>query len=52
MPDYQAVNVFGLKTARAVNNALRQAFDIAGKNAKVWAMPFGNLTFPVVKKAE
>jgi len=35
-----------------VNDALRDAFDIAGKNAKVWAMPLGNLTFPVVKKAE
>jgi nickel-dependent lactate racemase len=41
-----------LKTAKVVNDALRDAFDIAGKNAKVWAMPFGNLTFPVVKKVE
>lgn len=52
MPDYQAVNVFGLKTARAVNNALSQAFDIAGKNAKVWAMPHGNTTLPVMKVVE
>ncbi|UCF59125.1 MAG: nickel-dependent lactate racemase [Candidatus Bathyarchaeota archaeon] len=52
MPDYYAVNLFKLKTARVVNDALRDAFDIAGKNAKVWTMPFGNLTFPVVKKAE
>ncbi|MDH5267862.1 MAG: nickel-dependent lactate racemase [Candidatus Bathyarchaeota archaeon] len=52
MPDYYAVNMFKLKTARVVNDALRDAFDIAGKNAKVWAMPFGNLTFPVVKKVE
>jgi len=52
MPDYYAVNLFKLKTARVVNDALRDAFDIVGKNAKVWAMPFGNLTFPVVKKAE
>ncbi len=52
MPDYQAVNIFGLKTARAVNNALRQAFDIAGKNAKVWAMPHGNTTLPVMKVKE
>jgi len=48
MPDYQAVNVFKLKTARAVNDALRDAFDIAGKNAKVWAMTHGNITLPVV----
>lgn len=49
MPDYQAVNVFNLKTAPAVNDAIRDAFDLAGKNAKVWAMPYGNLTLPVIK---
>jgi nickel-dependent lactate racemase len=49
MPDYYAVNTFKLRTARALNDALRDAFDLAGKNAKVWAMPFGNITLPVVK---
>jgi len=49
MPDYYAVNVFKLKTAKAVNDALIGAFDIAGKNAKVWAMPYGNLTLPVME---
>ena len=48
MPEYYAANVFKLKTARVVNDALRDAFDIAGKNAKVWAIPLGNLTLPVV----
>jgi len=52
MPDYLAVNVFNLKTASAVNNALRDAFDLAGTNAKVWAMPHGNLTLPVMKTVE
>jgi len=52
MPDYYAVNTFKLRTARALNDALRDAFDLAGKNAKVWAMPFGNITLPVVKTAE
>ena len=52
MPDYQAVNVFSLKTARAINDALLQAFDIAGKKAKVWAMPHGNTTLPVMKAVE
>jgi nickel-dependent lactate racemase len=52
MPDYQAVNVFRLKTERAINDAVRQAFDIAGKNAKVWAMPHGNSTLPVMKAVE
>ena len=52
MPDYLAINVFRLKTARAVNDALGQAFDIAGKNARVWAMPLGNTTLPVMKAVE
>jgi nickel-dependent lactate racemase len=52
MPDYLAQNVFKLKTARAINDALRDAFDIAGKNARVWAMPHGNMTLPVFKAAE
>jgi len=52
MPDYYAVNVFKLKTARALNDALRNAFDIAGSNAKVWAMPYGNITLPIVKGME
>jgi len=52
MPDYLAQNVFRLKTARAINDALRDAFDIAGKNAKVWAMLHGNITLPVFKGGE
>ena len=49
MPDYYAVNVFRLKTARAVNDALMGAFNVAGKKAKVWAIPYGNLTLPIMK---
>jgi nickel-dependent lactate racemase len=52
MPDYLAQNTFKLKTARAINDALRDAFDIAGKNAKVWAMSHGNMTLSVFKAAE
>jgi nickel-dependent lactate racemase len=52
MPDYYATNIFKLKTARAVNDALEEAFKIAGKNAKVWAMPCGNFTLPEVKISE
>jgi len=44
MPDYYAVNVFRLRTARALNDALRDAFDIGGKNAKVWVVPHGHTT--------
>ena len=52
MPDFYAVNVFKLKTARAVNDALNAAFSIAGKKAKVWAMPNGNATLPEFKREE
>lgn len=52
LPDYYAANVFKLKTAKAVNDALNNAFNIAGKDAKVWVMPHGNVTLPVVKAAE
>lgn len=52
MPDYYASNVFKLKTARAVNDALNEAFNIAGKKAKVWAMPYGNFTLPEVRTGE
>jgi len=52
MPDYYAVNTFKLRTARALNDALRDAFDIAGKDARVWAMPHGNITLPIVKTVD
>jgi len=51
LPDYYAADVFRLKTAGAVNDALDAAFKIAGKDAKVWVMPHGNATLPVVKPA-
>ena len=49
MPDYYAANIFKLKTARAVNDALNEAFSIAGRNARVLAMPYGSYTLPEVK---
>jgi len=52
MPDYYASNIFKVKTARAVNDALNDAFRIAGANAKVWVMPYGNFTHPEVKTSE
>jgi nickel-dependent lactate racemase len=52
MPDYYATNIFKVKTARAVNDALNEAFTIAGKNAKVWVMPYGNFTYPEVRASE
>jgi nickel-dependent lactate racemase len=41
-----------LKTARAVNDALNEAFKIAGSASRVWAMPQGSYTLPVYKAPE
>lgn len=52
LPDYCAVGTFKLRTARAVNDALRDAFDIVGKDGKVLVMPYGNTTLPVIHSSE
>jgi hypothetical protein len=31
---------------------LNEAFNIAGRNARVWTMPYGNYTLPEVKAVE
>jgi nickel-dependent lactate racemase len=49
MPDCYAVNTFKLRTATALNDALRDAFELAGKNAKVYVMPHGSTTLPEYK---
>ena len=49
MPDYYAVNVFKLRTARALNDALEDAFALAGRDAKVWAIPHGHVTLPQMR---
>lgn len=52
LPDYYAANIFKVKTSRAVNDAFAEALKLAGSGAKVWAMPYGNLTLPTVKALE
>jgi len=52
LPDYLAAGAFRLRTARALNDALRDAFDIVGKDGKVWVMPHGNITLPIVHSSE
>jgi nickel-dependent lactate racemase len=49
MPEYYACNIFKLKTARVVNDALNDAFNLVGRTARVWVMPYGNFTLPEVK---
>jgi lactate racemase len=52
LPDYYAANIFKVKTARAVNDALTEALKTAGSAAKVWAMPYGNYMLPEVRVVE
>jgi nickel-dependent lactate racemase len=52
LPDYYAANIFKVKTARAVNDALTEALKTAGSAAKVWAIPYGNYMLPEVKASE
>jgi nickel-dependent lactate racemase len=52
LPDYYANGVFKLKTARAINDALREALKNGGSQARVWVMPQGNYTLPGVKSVE
>ncbi len=49
LPDYYASDIFKLKTARAVNDAFKEALKISGAGSKVWVMPEGNHTLPSVK---
>ena len=52
LPEYYASSVFKLKTARAVNDALAEAFKIAGSASRVWAIPWGSYSLPVFKAPE
>jgi nickel-dependent lactate racemase len=52
LPDYYASNVFKLKTARAVNDALTEAFKLAGSASRVWTIPAGSYTLPEYKAPE
>lgn len=49
IPDYYALESFRVKTARTANEALRLAFDIAEKRAKVCSIINGNMMIPSVK---
>jgi len=52
MPDCYAVNTFKMRTASALNDALRDAFEVAGKSAKVYVMPHGGDTLPEYKTVD
>lgn len=49
LPDYYASDVFKFKTSKAVNDAFKEALKISGSSSKVWVIPHGNHTLPIVK---
>ncbi|MCW3982318.1 MAG: nickel-dependent lactate racemase [Candidatus Bathyarchaeota archaeon] len=49
LPDYYAVNVFKLRTARAVNDALEEAFKTTGRHAKILSISHGHSILPQFK---
>jgi lactate racemase len=52
LPEYYATSVFKLKTARAVNDALTEAFKLAGSASRVWTVPHGNVSLPIYRAPE
>jgi len=50
MPERQVRDVFRLKPAKSVDDALREAFEIVGSDAEVWVMTHGNITLPTLKR--
>lgn len=52
IPDYYVSGIQGLKIFRTANEALKYAFDEAGKKARVSVIPYGNHVILSVKEAE
>ncbi|MCW4024239.1 MAG: nickel-dependent lactate racemase [Candidatus Bathyarchaeota archaeon] len=49
LPDYYATTIFKLKTSRAVNDALMEAWKLSGSASRVWVMPHGHDTLAMYK---
>ncbi len=52
LPDFYATSIFKFKTARAINDALNEAFKLTGSASRVWAIPLGNYTLAIFKSPE
>jgi nickel-dependent lactate racemase len=48
MPDYYATGVFKLRTSKTANAALRSALRIVGRDRKIYIIPHGATTLPVI----
>jgi nickel-dependent lactate racemase len=50
IPDYYATGIFGLRTARTVNAALKSAHRMVDRKSTVLILPHGNTVLPIVNK--
>lgn len=50
LPEYESKNVLRLKPAETLDEALKMAFDMVGRDAKVSILPMGSLSLPVLSK--
>ena len=50
IPDYYAVNIFKLQTAKSVNAALNAALRIKGKKSKILVVPYAATILPILQE--
>jgi len=50
LPDFLALGIPNVKTARTVNEAMRYFSDASGRNASVLAISHGSITIPILVK--
>lgn len=50
LPDYYARNVFRMDTAKTVDDGMSKAFKLMGRRSKVWVLPKGTATLPLVTR--
>ncbi|MFH1327940.1 MAG: nickel-dependent lactate racemase [Candidatus Bathyarchaeota archaeon] len=51
MPEFMVSGVFKIRAAKSVNEALQTAFRSVGRNGKVWIIPKGQVTLPILEQA-
>ena len=50
LPSYYTTEIFKLRTAKTVYEALNLAFRLLGKKGKILVLPHGNTVLPGIKK--
>ncbi len=52
LPEHMATGTFKLRGAKCADEALETAFRLAGRKAKIWVVPRGQITLPILRVAE